>query len=473
MSSVQQIISQSGIAFGTSGARGLVVAFTDDLCAAFTQSFVRVMQQNFIFERVAIGIDNRPSSPQMAAACIGMLRALGINADYYGVLPTPALAYQAMLDQVPAIMVTGSHIPFDRNGLKFYRPDGEVSKADEAAILQVTEPLLSSSPQLMAVNQAGATNYCQRYLSVFPAQILSNKHIGIFEHSSSGRELYSKVFEALGAKVTCLERSDEFVPIDTEAVSDADKKKALEWAKRHRFDAIFSTDGDGDRPLIADEHGNWLRGDIVGLLCAKALGIEALAVPVSCNAAIEKSLLFSKVVLTRIGSPYVIAALDDLSAVYNSCAGFEANGGFLLGSDIKLNGSALTALPTRDALLPFLALSTLAGNQQISSLVTQLPQRYTASDRVQNVPVEWSRTLLTGGADDPLSLLQQLGVAQQSLQSVDQTDGLRLELENGDFIHLRPSGNAPELRCYTESTSEEKAVELVLSIMTGIKGLLG
>lgn len=364
MNTVQQIIAHSGITFGTSGARGLATAFTNDVCAAFTQSFVRVMQENFFFQRVAIGIDNRPSSPQMAAACIGLLEALGLKADYYGVLPTPALAYQAMLDHVPAIMVTGSHIPFDCNGLKFYRPDGEVSKADETAILQVSEALLSSNPQLMTANQAASANYCKRYLSVFSPQILSDKHIGIYEHSSSGRDIYYKVFEALGAKVTPLERSYEFVPIDTEAVSDADKRKALEWAKEYRFDAIFSTDGDGDRPLIADENGNWLRGDIVGLLCAKALGIDTLAVPVSCNTAIEKSSLFSKVVRTRIGSPYVIAALKGLSAGYKSCAGFEANGGFLLGSEINVKGSALTALPTRDALLPFLALLMLADSQE-------------------------------------------------------------------------------------------------------------
>ncbi|MEA7188015.1 hypothetical protein ONJ45_27985, partial [Salmonella enterica subsp. enterica serovar Virginia] len=41
---------------------------------------------------------------------------------------TPALAHQSISDKVPAIMVTGSHIPFDRNGLKFYRPDGEITK---------------------------------------------------------------------------------------------------------------------------------------------------------------------------------------------------------------------------------------------------------------------------------------------------------------------------------------------------------
>ncbi|MCV5863277.1 phosphomannomutase, partial [Escherichia coli] len=82
------------------------------------------------------------------------------------------------------------------------------------------------------------------------------------------------------------------------------------------------------------EQGEWLRGDILGLLCAKALNIEALAIPVSCNTAVINCGYFSHVTLTKIGSPYVIAAFESLRKKYHCIAGFEANGGFLLGSDI-------------------------------------------------------------------------------------------------------------------------------------------
>ncbi|MHC5792008.1 hypothetical protein ACYT6H_10470, partial [Streptococcus pyogenes] len=77
-------------------------------------------------------------------------------------------------------------------------------------------------------------------------------------------ELYRDLFEGLGAEVVSLERTDEFVPIDTEAVAEADKLKAINWSKDHQLDFIFSTDGDGDRPLVAGENGEWLRGDILG-----------------------------------------------------------------------------------------------------------------------------------------------------------------------------------------------------------------
>jgi len=463
---VSSMLLESNIAFGTSGARGLVADFTPQVCAAFTQSFVQSLYRQYTFTKVAVAIDNRPSSPAMAAACCGMLTALGLTVDYYGVLPTPALAYQAMLDKVPAIMITGSHIPFDRNGIKFYRPDGEITKNDERAILSLRQPLLPFTPELPLVNDAAANAYINRYVQLYPPMLLADKHIGIYEHSSAGRELYYQVFEALGARVSRLERSDVFVPIDTEAVSDADKARGKAWAAQFGFDAIFSTDGDGDRPLLADEQGNWLRGDIVGLLCAQALGIDALAMPVNCNTAAEKCGVFSRIMRTRIGSPYVIAAFSELND-YQAIAGYEANGGFLLGSAINVGGKALHALPTRDALLPALAVLALAGERPLSALINTLPQRFTASDRLQQVPVTWSKAFIADITHNPSAFIANLLISA-AITAIDTTDGLRLTLDNDDIIHLRPSGNAPELRCYAEAQSQAAAEGLVRMVLAYI-----
>ncbi len=462
MLTTTSIIPSSGVAFGTSGARGLVSQFTPDVCAAFTHAFVAVMRQSFAFDRVALAIDNRPSSYGMAMACAQALQQAGLEAQFYGVVPTPALAYVAMLDGIPAIMITGSHIPFDRNGLKFYRPDGEISKADEQAITaaQVSFAPLASLPQL-AVDGRAAEAYIERYASLFAGRWLSGKRIGIYEHSSAGRELYASLFSRLGAEVTALERSDQFVPIDTEAVSPEDNAKARNWAQQYGFDAIFSTDGDGDRPLLADEQGQWLRGDVLGLLCAKALGIEALAVPVSCNTVIEACGYFPHVVRTRIGSPYVIAEFAALAQRFAAVAGFEANGGFLLGSDIVVAGQPLKALPTRDALLPALMLLAAAGEGKISALVNALPQRVTHSDRIKDFPTQQSRAILAWGQQQPQQLLGKLGFGEAQLASVDTTDGLRMGLKDGRIIHLRPSGNAPELRCYAEADTLAQAQHCV------------
>ncbi|WP_417655386.1 phosphomannomutase [Pseudoalteromonas atlantica] len=466
----KDVILKSGISFGTSGARGLVTDFTPEVCAAFTSAFVNCLKQQFSFDTLALAIDNRPSSYAMAQACAEALRQLNIEVIYYGVIPTPALAAAAMVKNIPCIMVTGSHIPFDRNGLKFYRPDGEIGKHDEQLILSSNASFEAISElDELNVNEDAAKNYITRYTSLFDRKILLGKHIGIYEHSSAGRDLYADIFTSLGAEVTRLERSDIFVPIDTEAVSEEDSLKARNWANECNFDFIFSTDGDGDRPLVADENGDWLRGDILGLLCAQLLNIEALAVPVSCNTAIEKSNYFKQVTRTKIGSPYVIAEFEHLNGQYDSVAGFEANGGFLLGSDIVFNGAPLSALPTRDAILPAIILLAGAKNTTISSMVANLPARFTASDRIKEFPTQRSQSIIEANKTSPDALLDKLALGHLMVESIDCTDGLRLTLTNNDIIHLRPSGNAPELRCYAESNTEQVARAYVEQVLEKIQ----
>tara|TARA_R110001583_G_scaffold25810_2_gene93439 strand:- start:3093 stop:4529 length:1437 start_codon:yes stop_codon:yes gene_type:complete len=466
------IIEASDINFGTSGARGLVTQFTDQACAAFTAAFIAVMQRDFVFDRVALAIDLRPSSPTMAAACATAIQNAGLAVDYYGVIPTPALAYQAMQDGIPAIMVTGSHIPFDRNGLKFYRPDGEIEKSDEQAILAADVAFNWGAPGPLPAASVTATNsYLKRYQDFFPADMLAGKKLGLYEHSSAGRDLYRLILEEFGAEVVSLGRTDQFVPIDTEAVSDADRARGRDWSQSYGFDAIISTDGDADRPLIADEKGDWLRGDIVGLLCARYLGINALAVPVSCNSAIDLCGDFATVLRTRIGSPYVIEGMQQLAQPGQSVAGFEANGGFLLGSTVRLGDGELAPLPTRDALLPALALlaASSVATGKLSELSLGLPQRFTASDRLTEFPTTRSHELLNRWAADPSELLSLLQLPSQFVAAINTTDGLRLTLEDQRIVHLRPSGNAPELRCYCEADDPNVAQMLVQRTLQQVK----
>ncbi|KMQ75037.1 phosphomannomutase [Marinobacter subterrani] len=469
ISTTDSIIQSSHIAFGTSGARGLVEQFTADVCAAFTVAFLREMRARFTFDRVAIAIDRRPSSPQMAAACIGAANSLGLKTDYCGVLPTPALALQSMTDGIPAIMVTGSHIPFDRNGIKFYRPDGEISKADEAAIISNPEILPNYQPTLPEPSNRAKENYIHRYTSLYPASALAGLRIGLYEHSAAGRDINRDIFERLGAEVISLGRTESFVPIDTEAVSEEDRARGQQWAGEYQLDALFSTDGDGDRPLLADENGNWLRGDILGLLCAQHLNVEALAVPISCNTAIELSGAFKAVARTRIGSPYVIDAMEKLNH-HTSVAGFEANGGFLTGSDIETTSTTLKALPTRDAVLPALVALSAASKkgEPLSHLLATLPQRYTASDRLTQFPTDKSQLLLATWKANPERLATDLALPAD-IRSIDFTDGLRATLQNEQIVHLRPSGNAPELRCYCEAETPEEAQALLEAGMQSLR----
>jgi phosphomannomutase len=472
---IQDLMQQSGVAFGTSGVRGLVTQMSNEICAAYTTAFLEVLKKSFQFDRVAVGVDLRPSSPFIAAACAVSIRAEGLQVDFCGELPTPALALYAQKENIPAIMVTGSHIPFDRNGIKFYRPDGEVSKTDELAIMQAEVALLTGlvTCDLPTVNQRAISLYGQRYRDFFPANCLAGLRLGLYEHSSVARDVFRRILEKLGAEVISLDRTNTFVPIDTEAVAPEDIRRGRAWSAEYGFDAIISTDGDGDRPLISDESGNWLRGDIVGLLTSRYLHVKQLAVPVSCNTAIEQSSAFDLVFRTRIGSPYVIEAMQNFDARAGGIAGFEANGGFLVGSHIEYNGRSLDPLPTRDAVLPVLAILALAqeSGAKISTLLQDLPQRFTASDRLQNFPTAISKQLLDTWCKDAKQFTALLKNECGEMIMQDMTDGLRIGFQNQEIIHLRASGNAPEFRCYCEASSSERANELAQNVLGLLKNL--
>ena len=457
---MEDLMSRSGVRFGTSGARGLVAEMSDEVCYAYAAAFLQSVAGSA--DKVVLGHDLRPSSPRIAAACAAAIQDTGRQVIYAGALPTPALAFYAAQLGAPALVVTGSHIPFDRNGIKFYRAEGEISKADEQAMLNamVDLPEVVTPVALPIPNELVCEAYVSRYLDFFGSGMLAGLRVAVYEHSSVARDVLFRILEALGAEVISLGRTDTFVPIDTEAVRPEDVVQALQWAQEYTFDAIVSTDGDADRPLIGDEQGQWLRGDVVGILCAQYLQAQVVVTPVSSNTAVEKCGSFTQVVRTRIGSPYVIAGMEAALLLGDDViVGYEANGGFLLGSDVVRQGRRLAALPTRDAVLPMLALLSLACERgcKLSQLSQNLPDRYTASDRLQNFATDRSQTLISQFLMNRDLLTQTLTPQSGSVLSIDQTDGLRVTFESGDIVHLRPSGNAPELRCYAEADSPERA----------------
>lgn len=461
---IQELMDTSGVRFGTSGVRGLVADLTAEVALAYTLAFLKVVGVKS--GRVALAIDLRPSSPTIATACVLAVQQAGLEVDYCGAIPTPALAYYAQKQAIPAIMVTGSHIPFDRNGIKFYRAAGEITKADETEICNATVcwPSVEAVATLPEANPQARKLYVDRYLEFFPKHCLSALTVGVYEHSSVARDVLREILGGLGARVLSLGRTDQFVPIDTEAVGDADVAQAQAWAVEHAFDAIVSTDGDGDRPLLGDAQGNWFRGDVVGILCAQYLRAQAVVTTVSCNTAVECCGSFSLVSRTRIGSPHVIAGIEEcLQSGRSSVLGFEPNGGFLVGSPLERDGRVLSPLLTRDAVLPILALLSMARERvcPLSALPATLPPRFTASDRLQGIATETSRALIEALAASNSAVDELVKDLCGRAIGMDQTDGLRITFENGEIVHLRPSGNAPELRCYAESASPDRSIHLV------------
>ncbi|MFS2155645.1 phosphomannomutase, partial [Rhizobium sp. Rhizsp42] len=230
--------------------------------------------------------------------------------------------------------------------------------------------------------------------------------VGVYQHSTVARDLMVGLLEHFGAEVKAFARSEHFIPVDTEAVSEETVALLKQAARDHGLDAIVSADGDGDRPLVTDETGTPLRGDLLGLIAANFLGADAVVTPVTSNSGIEASGSFS-VIRTRVGSPFVISGMQEaLVAGKTGVVGFEANGGTLVASDFELNGTTLLALPTRDCFLPVLAtLAQAAANKRpLSSIASGYALPFAAADRLENFPVETSAKLMAHLRASPANL---------------------------------------------------------------------
>ncbi|KFG69883.1 phosphomannomutase [Microvirga sp. BSC39] len=467
-------MASSSLKFGTSGLRGLVVELDGVPAFAYTRAFAEMLKADGSAAasggRVLVGRDLRESSPSIAQLCCAALKDAGLSPLDCGALPTPALAYHGMRFGIPAIMVTGSHIPEDRNGLKFYRAEGEIDKKDEAAILDWHAKLsVTSVPDSARTFRSEKPEtdltaaYQERYRDFFGAGALAGLTVGVYQHSSVARDVIVQMLESLGAKAVPLGRATSFIPVDTEALREEDEILARQWAGEQALDAIVSTDGDADRPLISDGAGSFLRGDLVGAITAKALGADVIVTPVTSNSALEASGAFGRVIRTRVGSPYVIEGMAGaVRAGARAVVGFEANGGVLLGSGIERHGRALAALPTRDAMLPILCAlgQTKAQGRPLAAIGADFAFKAAASNRLKNVPGERSGAFLKRLQQDEAfreDLMGSLG----GVAALDGQDGVRLMARNGEVVHFRASGNAPELRVYVEAAAQDRAERLL------------
>jgi phosphomannomutase len=543
------------LAFGTSGLRGLVQDITDLEAYINVKATLRYLLSIGDIRsggRVVVAGDLRPSTDRIMKACAQAIFDSGSEVENAGKIPTPALVSHAIATGCAGVMVTGSHIPFDRNGIKINKSVGEVLKTDEPGITREVERvrgeeynrsvattafdacgMLKRSPDLPALDRAAEDAYIHRFGSSFVSGQLTGWRVLVYQHSAVGRDILVRILRQLGAHVVTAGRSDTFIPIDTENITDEQLDRLEEFAVAAEalgapLHAIVSTDGDSDRPLVAavlpaadvktgGRRVRFLPGDLLGIVVAEYLRADAAAVPISANDAVECRLRERGVFLemTKIGSPYVVSALDELRDA-GSCqriVGWEANGGFLTGSAIALPSGTLPALPTRDATLPILANLFAAAEQGIglSTLWDRLPARFGRSGLIDNLPVATSQAILanlvpagdtvevefaraktmldrSGAKTKPAPPAARASDAWQQRKAtlmrfftaahgfddivrINVLDGVRIFFHNGDIAHIRPSGNAPQLRIYANSDSQARAdqiVELALREPDGI-----
>jgi len=520
--------------FGTSGLRDTVENMTDMECYVNAMGFIAYLKTCGEFKKgdtIAIGGDRRPSTYRIKRAVAAAICDMGGVVNDEGQIPSPALAYYSMCNNMASIMVTGSHIPADRNGIKFTKRSGEILKSDESGTLEnvrkerekvlaitgksaifgengnfkkALEPKLNALLRAEHYTGKSAELYINRYRAAFGSGFFpEGTKLFLYQHSAVGRDIVKDIFESLGAEVFAPDmkvgneplRSSEFVSVDTESVSD----KTLSLFKRvlvdNDIDIGITLDGDSDRPLLVyreyegdkpTDFVKYITGDILGLLAILGLQdlgikIDAVCVPVSANDSIARICKEKDIELTqtRIGSPFVIAAMNDSIASHPgrwNVFSWESNGGFLTGTDLTIGDKTLKALPTRDAVLPLISVINLItrSGKSVSQFLRMLPPRFTYADRKKDFPVETGKAIIglltpknLNDAEELVSIKERIEKAFLpedgfgKVKNIDYTDGVRIVFDNGEITHLRPSGNAPEFRNYAIADSQGRAREMV------------
>ena len=422
--------------FGTSGIRGPATSlFTPQFCFDLGRTFAIFLDQNKQIGDVAVGIDTRTSSPHLAQNLIYGLRYAGRDVVHLGAIPVPAANYSILsMGVVAAIMVTGSHIDIESNGVKFFANKEEINKDQEQQINEIYSTLkekvspvaiLGTIPQ----SNQGINNYIEMLLSLVDHPLPKIKIV--LDPGNGGQtEVMKTVLRELGADFIVINghTQDQLISRDTE--TDGVFRALQEKVVEEQADLGVGFDSDGDRCVFVDRKGNFVPGDYSGTLIAKWHAADSVVCPVNVSNVINY--IGKEVIRTRVGSPYVIAGMKK----YGSNFGFESNGG-CIHEDVMLSRDGGT---TFIKMLNILKWSKLP----LHELVGELPKFYIRRSKF-DCPTE------------KFDLILEKARGFLTSQSIDTTDGVKLILDENTWILFRPSGNAPEFRVFVESNQETKA----------------
>lgn len=420
------------IRFGTDGVRGVAnEQITVEVAVAVGRATARV----FPSSRVLIGRDTRRSGPMLESAVAAGACAEGADAVVLGVVPTPAVALLCARDDVPGVVISASHNPFADNGLKVFAPGGRKLSNDEqaaveAAIAEVLDgavPLAPAAGVGSVVADAGAAGaYADAVVATLEGRGLSGLAVVVDCANGANSQIAPAVLRSLGAEVTVLFADPDGTNINEDCGSThpATLQRAV---VEHGADVGIAFDGDADRLIAVDHHGELVDGDAIIALCAVdlrhrgLLANDTVVVTVMSNLGLHRAMAAAgiAVVQTAVGDRNVLEAL---AAGGHSLGGEQS--GHIVFADRSTTGDGLLAALTLLDLLRRAGrpLAELAG-----AAMTRLPQ-----------------VLVNVAVAEPMP-----DVAERIAASVD---AARVGLGADGRVLVRPSGTEPVVRVMVEAT---------------------
>ena len=442
--------------FGTNGVRGI---FSEDFSLEFVNDLVMSLASYFKKGKILVGYDGRHSSPIVAKIVSSALNYSGLDCYMAGLVPTPCLEYATKkLGYDGGLMITASHNPPQYNGIKPVASDGvEISREDERKIEQIFDEKNWTKTDTFG-KSFEETNVISTYIagitSLIDVDSIKAKKFKVCLDLGNGAQSVTarQLCEKLECDVHTINeeingdfsgRGSEPTPQNLEELSN------LVIDTNSNFGIAF--DGDGDRSIFCDETGKILTGDSSALLlCDYLLQQHPNSQVVTClnsgnviENIVEKS--NSRVVRTKVGSVEVSRRMVNDDAL----VGYEENGGFMFGNHNHVRDGAMTLA----LMLDLLSKSELNLSQNIQNL----PPSFTTKTKME-CSLEQSKIVIS-------ELLKEFPDSNTS-------DGIKIQVDENNWVMIRPSGTEPIIRIYGESNSQQNLDSLISDFVEKTKSIL-
>jgi phosphoglucosamine mutase len=362
--------------FGTDGVRGRANTYpmTADMALRLGAAAGRYFRRdNGNEHRVVIGKDTRLSGYMLENALTAGLTSTGMNVLLLGPVPTPAVGFLTRSMRADlGVMISASHNPHQDNGIKFFGPDGfKLSDEAEAEIEAILDgDIIPAQPENIGRARRiedGRGRYQEFAKTTFPQGLrLDGLKVVIDCANGAAYKAAPEVLWELGADVIRVGVSPNGTNINDRCGS-THTETAAEAVVQHQAHMGICLDGDADRVMILDQHGQVADGDqIMALLATRwaadgRLRGNTLVATVMSNLGLERHLGGHGITLERtpVGDRYVVEAMRR--------GGFNLGGeqsGHIVMTDYATTGDGLIAG------LQFLAEMARTG-QMASTLVRQ------------------------------------------------------------------------------------------------------
>ena len=434
--------------FGTFGVRRTANdVLTPEFASRLAASYGSLVQGT-----VAIGGDTRTSTPMLKHAITAGLLSSGCDVVDLGILPTPAIQYAVRNYYDGGIIVTASHNPPKFNGLKFVDEFG-IGTPDDMEIA-VEEMYFDSEPKRVSWDKIGKVyhnetiidEYIKETLKRVDVEAIRSRKLKVVVDCGSGAGSYTAPYllKALGCEVTTLNcQADGFFPGRDPEPIEPNLQDLIATVKDLGADIGLAHDGDADRTICIDEKGNFVLGDKTFALVEKQMlkenngGIIVTTVATSQAIYDVAEEFGGEVIATAVGDLLVARKLKDTDGLF----GGEENGGLIFPDFVYGRDAAMTVAK----LLEILAKE----NRPFSELVAELPVYYQEKLKIE-CPDDEKEEVMSKIAEE---------IKTTTDFKLDTTDGVKILKDDG-WVIIRPSGTEPIFRCFAESDSMDKAVEM-------------